>query len=102
MPVGLKEYGGIIYIVSVNPSSKDGNGNMVSEIGTFPSPDYANYNDTVINRLQWDYRPLNNLHEKGISDSTRVYHFTTAENNIMISGQDTEKLQLQDDIKYRI
>lgn len=33
VPVGIKDYGGIIYIVSVNSSGE-------TEIGSFPSPDY--------------------------------------------------------------
>jgi len=39
IPVGVKEHGGIIYIVSHNPSSKE------TEIGSFPSPGYASLID---------------------------------------------------------
>ena len=32
VPVGMKEYGGVLYIASYNPDTKEG------EIGTIPSP----------------------------------------------------------------
>lgn len=32
VPLGMKEYGGILYIASYNPSTKEG------ELGTIPSP----------------------------------------------------------------
>lgn len=51
VPIGLKEFGGILYIFSVNPDTN------ISEIGTFPSPDYSKEHG----KLEYVYRPLNNF-----------------------------------------
>lgn len=53
IPIGIKEYGGIIYIVSHNP--KNGKG----EIGSFPSPVKVENSDKYI--LKNVYQPFNNL-----------------------------------------
>lgn len=50
VPIGLKEFGGILYIFSVNPKTN------YCEIGTFPSPDYSNKKGKLIYR----YEPLHN------------------------------------------
>ena len=42
VPIGLKEFGGILYIFSVNPKTDD------CEIGTFPSPDYSKKSGNLI------------------------------------------------------
>lgn len=62
IPIGMKSFGNIIYIFSHNPTTLEG------EIGTFPSPDYENYqtvDDTTqsygIHKLQYVYKPLHNL-----------------------------------------
>lgn len=58
IPIGMKSFGGIIYIFSHNPITLEG------EIGTFPSPDYTNYTEESeynIHKLQYTYKPLHNL-----------------------------------------
>ena len=50
VPIGLKEFGGILYIFSVNPKTN------YCEIGTFPSPDYSNKKGKLI----YQYEPLHN------------------------------------------
>ena len=50
IPVGLKEFGGILYIFSLNPADKR------CEIGTFPSPNYNETKGKLINK----YQPLRN------------------------------------------
>ena len=50
VPIGLKEFGGILYIFSVDPKTN------YCEIGTFPSPDYSNKRGKLIYR----YEPLHN------------------------------------------
>ena len=50
VPIGLKEFGGILYIFSVNPKTN------YCEIGTFPSPDYSNKKSKLI----YQYEPLHN------------------------------------------
>lgn len=50
VPIGLKEFGGILYIFSVNPKTN------YCEIGTFPSPDYSNKRGKLI----YQYEPLHN------------------------------------------
>lgn len=65
IPVGLKEFGGIMYIFSVNPKQTDSNGKYLSEIGTFPSPEYikdenGNYKSGT---LVYEYKPLQNLND---------------------------------------
>lgn len=51
VPIGLKEFGGILYIFSTNPKTDD------CEIGSFPSPDYNN----TTGKLEYIYRPFHNL-----------------------------------------
>jgi hypothetical protein len=41
VPVGMKEYGGILYIASYNPNTKEG------ELGTIPSPMITYTNDST-------------------------------------------------------
>lgn len=73
IPIGIKEYGGIIYIASYNPKTNYG------EIGSYPSPEYNDYTyipspeldlKYIINtenipekqgKLQNIYKPLQNL-----------------------------------------
>ena len=64
IPVGMKSYNGIIYILSHNPISLEG------EIGTFPSPEYSKpygtYDSTVsqhykVHDIEYNYKPLQNL-----------------------------------------
>lgn len=50
IPIGIRSYGGIAYIVSYNSVSGEG------EIGTYPSPDYLGSSGAIIN----EYRPLHN------------------------------------------
>ena len=58
--IGLKEYGGILYIVSLSDDTDDPGSDYNfgdTEIGTYPSPNYdndQNYNPFI-------YRPLHNL-----------------------------------------
>lgn len=49
VPVGVKEYGGIIYIASYNPKTNE------SEIGSFPSPSYE------IQKLEYNGISLKNI-----------------------------------------
>ena len=57
-PIGIKEYNGVLYIVSVNGTQ--------TEIGTYPSPNYSNitqadYEKEVSGKLEFVYRPLHVL-----------------------------------------
>ena len=61
VPIGLKEFGGILYIFSVNPNTN------YCEIGTYPSPDYSKKEGKLI----YKYQPLNN-YNKGSFTTKRL------------------------------
>ena len=42
IPIGMKAYGDILYIISYNDNSK------LSQIGTFPSPEYNGINGNIV------------------------------------------------------
>lgn len=52
IPIGIAEFGGVLYIASVR---KDGTDSYIGEIGSFPSPNYEEENTT---QMVWDYAPL--------------------------------------------
>ena len=72
VPIGLKEFGGILYIFSVNNAG-------VSEIGTYPSPDYPNSQGKLI----YKYSPLKNYVIGNYTnwDGNSVENFTTEKLN---------------------
>lgn len=70
IPLGVKEYGGILYIASYKII--DGQ----CEIGTFPSPDYTKREGKLLNT----YQPLHNLQKNGHLD-----YFTTKKLNFDIN-----------------
>lgn len=78
VPIGMKSYGGIIYIFSHNPNTGYG------EIGTFPSPDYENSvkddGSYQIHKLQYTYRPLHNLVHK-VNDKYELFDLNTKKFN---------------------
>nr|DAT46326.1 MAG TPA: hypothetical protein [Caudoviricetes sp.]DAU59380.1 MAG TPA: hypothetical protein [Crassvirales sp.] len=47
IPIGMKEYGGVIYIASYNPITKKG------QVGSFPSPERNKETDND-NNLKWN------------------------------------------------
>jgi hypothetical protein len=47
IPIGVKEFNGVLYIVSYNPNAKEGEPN--EEIGSFPSPAYDGINTQTSN-----------------------------------------------------
>lgn len=55
IPIGMKAYGDILYIISYNDNSK------LSQIGTFPSPEYNGINGNIIKK----YSPLQNYKKSG-------------------------------------
>lgn len=55
IPVGIKEYNGIIYIASYNNTTGEG------ELGSYPSPEYIKNEEK--GKLINVYKPLNNLIE---------------------------------------
>jgi len=70
VPIGLKQFGNIMYIFSVNPNNKDMLGRCLSEIGTFPSPDYTKDFGT----FEYNYKPLHNyLNENSEESDFRTY-----------------------------
>ena len=66
VPVGMKEYGGIIYVASYNPITKKG------QIGSFPSPQQLFYDDSfnldVIKNIKYD-----NLIDTKVSEIVEKY-----------------------------
>lgn len=55
IPIGMKAYGDILYIISYDNNSK------LSQIGTFPSPDYNGTNGDIVKK----YSPLQNYKKSG-------------------------------------
>ena len=55
IPIGMKAYGDILYIVSYNDNLK------LSQIGTFPSPEYNGINGNIVKK----YSPLQNYKKSG-------------------------------------
>jgi hypothetical protein len=64
IPVGLKEHGGILYVASYNPSTKEG------EIGSIPSPVF-NYT--------FESLPKSNYYDNGIA----LYNIPDAEHEFI-------------------
>lgn len=78
IPLGIKEYGGIIYIVSQNPFTGE------CEIGSFPSPERTIFKSTSIEEapqtaLQTDRLYLDGNKTKGIENVTIKLDFTENE-----------------------
>lgn len=92
VPIGMKEYNGIIYIVSYNPITKR------SQIGTFPSPERLN------NKIIEEEVELNQIiiNEKGVNsylDSRTCYytHYKSQETPTVFNTNDikiNDKFQL--------
>lgn len=55
IPIGIKEFGGIIYIASIHGTD--------CELGSFPSPNYIDINKDKEGKLEYIYRPLNNFNK---------------------------------------
>lgn len=55
IPIGMKAYGDILYIISYNDNLK------LSQIGTFPSPEYNGINGNIVKK----YSPLQNYKKSG-------------------------------------
>ena len=71
IPIGIKEYNGILYIISYDPSEGFG------EIGSYPSPDYSQLgqNENRVDLL-YKYQPLYNYKK-----NNEVISFTTSNLN---------------------
>lgn len=73
IPIGIKEYHGVIYIVSYNPKTKYG------EIGSYPSPNYALDIVEHPKPLLNIYQPLKNFvvsNDKDITED-KIHYLTT-------------------------
>ena len=70
IPVGIKEYNGIIYIASYNNTTGEG------ELGSYPSPKY----DGTQGDLIYKYQPFHNLCESK-SNTSLLENFTTNQLN---------------------
>ena len=70
IPVGIKEYNGIIYIASYNNTTGEG------ELGSYPSPKY----DGAQGDLIYKYQPFHNLCESK-SNTSLLKNFTTNQLN---------------------
>lgn len=68
IPIGMKEYGGVIYIVSQNPFTGE------CEIGSFPSPERTIFRTTDIEKAPQTVLRLDNLYSdnksEGITNTT--------------------------------
>lgn len=76
IPIGVKSFNGIAYIVSYNPTTKEG------EIGTYPSPKYVVSSDNILirdfsesdkNILVDQYNPLYTLYKGPVEYNGEVY-----------------------------
>lgn len=68
IPVGIKSYGGIIYVASYNPFTK------MSQVGSFPSPQRLNHSqssgDNYVTVTEKDFTDVKNIVLKDIFNST--------------------------------
>lgn len=72
LPIGMKEYGGIIYIASINPDPK----NYMCELGTYPSPVYDDDTEKT-HKITYQYRPLHNYKHNNENDfTTKCFNFS--------------------------
>lgn len=96
IPIGVKEYQGIIYIVSYNPQA-DSNQKYPCEIGCYPSPNYAKLaqGENTTNMLQI-YQPLKNL---VISKTANTGSNTTTTDTTSNTGGSTDNPTTTDSIK---
>lgn len=79
IPIGMKEFGDIVYIISHNPEEKK------TEIGSFPGPDFQ----------------LDNITPTDITPSNRVININTNNiHNISNIQSETEKLEVGDKIVF--
>lgn len=81
IPVAMKEHGGIIYIVSYNPQTKE------NEIGTFPSPKKS----TIHNDLEFESNIIET--EKCINYSEFTSEIQYYDYNLIISNYDKYQLK---------
>ena len=81
IPVAMKEHGGIIYIVSYNPQTKE------NEIGTFPSPKKS----TIHNDLAFESNIIET--EKCINYSEFTSEIQYYDYNLIISNYDKYQLK---------
>lgn len=82
IPVAMKEHGGIIYIVSYNPQTKE------NEIGTFPSPKKS----TIHNNLEFESNIIET--EECINYSEFTSEIQYYDYNLIISNYDKYELTL--------
>ena len=79
IPIGMKEFGDIVYIISHNPEEKK------TEIGSFPGPDFQ----------------LDNITPTDITPSNKVININTDNiHNISNIQSETEKLEVGDKIVF--
>ena len=79
VPVGIKEYGGIIYVASYNPLTNKG------QIGSFPSPE-RNISSQELERAKVIISPSNFKYLNGILDQTIVKVEIFPKDTILRSG----------------
>lgn len=88
IPLGMKEYHGIIYIASVNPKTGEG------QLGSYPSPNYSKFekqsavnngsNHTVETKLPLlqIYQPLNNFIENKLKNGKLLHYQELTKNDL--------------------
>ena len=82
LPIGIKEYGGIIYIASVNPDPK----HYMCELGTYPSPVYDDDTEKT-HKITYQYRPLHNYKHNNENDFTTACFNFSLEHPVTIDVQ---------------
>lgn len=91
VPVGLKQYGDILYIVSYNPLDE------TTEIGSYPSPLQVNSSEPLSNLKTIDYSILKTIEQVGSEFNTEQveqnqFHFIFAEEHLKLNPGDLYKL----------
>lgn len=113
IPVAMKEYNGILYIVSYNPKDKK------TEIGTYPSPATTTemsgieYKGTISNNTiskyteynqeinYYDYNLLVSNYDRYLLNTTPINDLLTLEHFIMDDQGTTKKIQLRENETHR-
>lgn len=92
VPIGMKEYNGIIYIVSYNPITKR------SQIGTFPSPEQLN-NKTFIDEVELNQIDINEKSENVSYLMAETCHYSYYKKQETPTLFNTEDIKINDQFK---
>jgi len=92
VPVGLKQYGDILYIVSYNPLDQ------TTEIGSYPSPLQVNTGNPLSDNKSIQYAIIKTLENKSEFTTEEVeqnqFHIIFAEENLKLNPGDLYKLTI--------